>query len=169
MSASLDLALAERLDRTWRTPHRGLRRFFSDVSHVTLGTRFIVTAFVFFVLGGLEALAMRIQLARPENELIGPDLCNQLFTMDGSTMMFLFAVPVMEGIGLLLVPWMVGTRNAAFPRLNAFERTTRTSSAASCSTSASPSTRVRTPAGSATCRFRARATRPASASTSGRR
>jgi cytochrome c oxidase subunit 1 len=63
---------------------------------------------------------MRIQLARPENRFIGPDLYNQLFTTHGTTMMFLFAVPIMTGIGLYLVPMMIGTRNVAFPRLNAF-------------------------------------------------
>ena len=63
---------------------------------------------------------MRIQLARPENNFLGPDLYNQLFTTHGTTMMFLFAVPVMEGMGVYLVPLMVGTRNVAFPRLNAF-------------------------------------------------
>ena len=63
---------------------------------------------------------MRLQLSRPENGLIGPDLYNQLFTMHGTTMMFLFAVPVMEAFAVYLVPLMVGTRNIAFPRLNAF-------------------------------------------------
>ena len=65
-------------------------------------------------------MAMRLQLARPESRLIGPDLYNQLFTMHGTTMMFLFAVPVMEAFAIYLVPLMVGTRNIAFPRLNAF-------------------------------------------------
>ena len=63
---------------------------------------------------------MRLQLARPEANLIGPDLYNQIFTMHGTTMMFLFAVPVMEGMAIYLVPLMIGTRNVAFPRLNAF-------------------------------------------------
>ena len=63
---------------------------------------------------------MRIQLAFPENHFLGPDLYNQFFTVHGTTMMFLFAVPIMEGLGLYFVPLMVGTRNAAFPRLNAF-------------------------------------------------
>ena len=66
------------------------------------------------------ALVMRMQLARPDNSLIGPDRYNQIFTMHGTTMMFLFAVPVMEAMAIYLVPLMVGTRNIAFPRLNAF-------------------------------------------------
>ncbi len=107
------------LTATWAHP-RGVIGWFANTSYLALGRRFIVTAFVFFVLGGLEALAMRLQLARPESQLIGPDLYNQIFTMHGSTMMFLFAVPVMEGMGLFLVPLMIGTRNVAFPRLIAF-------------------------------------------------
>src|SRR4051812_32134342 len=63
---------------------------------------------------------MRVQLARPRNTFLDPDLYNQIFTVHGTTMMFLFAVPVMEGMALYLVPLMVGTRNVAFPRLNAF-------------------------------------------------
>ena len=81
----------------------------------------IVTAFVFFAARRPRSRSlMRLQLARPDNHLLGPDLYNQLFTMHGTTMMFLFAVPVMEGVGVYLVPLMVGTRNIAFPRLNAF-------------------------------------------------
>src|ERR1043166_4249664 len=107
------------LEQTWRKP-TGLRAFFTDVHHTTLGRRFVITAFIFFILGGIEALLMRIQLARPEQHFLNPDLYNQIFTTHGSTMMFLFAVPVMEGIGLSLVPLMIGTRNTAFPRLNQF-------------------------------------------------
>ena len=112
---------AERLEmaRTWGE-RPGLRGWLGTVSHTRIGMRFIVTAFVFFALGGLEALLMRIQLARPESGLLGPDLYNQVFTMHGSTMMFLFAVPVMEGMGLYLVPLMIGARNVAFPRLAAY-------------------------------------------------
>src|SRR5205807_6900432 len=70
--------------------------------------------------GGVEAFLMRVQLAFPENTFLGPDKYNQIFTVHGSNMMFLFAVPVMEGMGVWLVPLMLGTRNVAFPRLNAF-------------------------------------------------
>jgi cytochrome c oxidase subunit 1 len=75
---------------------------------------------VFLALGGALALAMRVQLAQPDQNLISPDRYNQLFTMHGSTMMFLFAVPVMIGVGIYIIPLMVGTRSTAFPRLNAF-------------------------------------------------
>jgi cytochrome c oxidase subunit 1 len=107
------------LERTWQTPG-GPLGWFSTTNHKTIGKRFIITAFIFFLLGGIEAVLMRIQLSRPENRFIGPDLYNQIFTMHGTTMMFLFAVPVMEAMAVYLVPLMVGTRNIAFPRLNAF-------------------------------------------------
>jgi cytochrome c oxidase subunit I+III len=92
----------------------------TSVNHKTIGKRFITTAFVFFILGGILAVLIRIQLARPENHFLGPDLYNQIFTMHGTTMMFLFAVPVMEAMAVYLVPLMMGTRSIAFPRLNAF-------------------------------------------------
>ena len=107
------------LARTWAPPTGWLGWLMVD-DHKVVGRRYIITTFVFLILAGLSALAMRLQLARPDNNLIGPDLYNQLFTMHGSTMMFLFAVPVMEAFAVYLVPLMVGTRNIAFPRLNAF-------------------------------------------------
>src|SRR5215213_1755291 len=114
-----DAELHARLTRTWRTGSGWIERL-SSVDHKVVGRRYIITAFVFLCLGGLSAVVMRLQLARPEGQVVGPDLYNQLFTMHGSTMMFLFAVPVMEAFAVYLVPLMVGTRNIAFPRLNAF-------------------------------------------------
>ncbi|MCA6125224.1 cytochrome c oxidase subunit I [Bradyrhizobium sp. WSM 1704] len=113
------LQLAARLESIWRTPP-GLTGALMSVDHKVIGRRYIVTAFTFLVLGGLLAILMRIQLSGAENRLLSPDLYNQVFTMHGSTMMFLFAVPVMEAFAVYLVPLMVGTRNIAFPRLNAF-------------------------------------------------
>jgi cytochrome c oxidase subunit I+III len=114
-----DEDLERQLAHTWRRG-TGLWGWLSEVSHVSIGRRYLVTAFVFFALGGIEAVLMRLQLSRPESQLIGPDLYDQIFTMHGSTMMFLFAVPVMEGIGICLVPLMIGARNMAFPRLTAY-------------------------------------------------
>ena len=111
--------LDARLATTWSTPP-GLLGWLSTVDHKRVGRRYIVTAFIFLLLGGVLAIAMRLQLARPENRLLGPDLYNQVFTMHGSNMMFLFAVPVMEAVAVFIVPLMIGTRNIAFPRLNAF-------------------------------------------------
>jgi cytochrome c oxidase subunit I+III len=105
-----------RLSVTWgRKP--GLINWLSSTNHKEIGLRYIVTAFVFFLVGGVIALLMRVQLALPRNTFLGPDVYNQLMTVHGTTMMFLFAVPVMEGMGLYLVPLMVGTRNVCFPRL----------------------------------------------------
>jgi cytochrome c oxidase subunit I+III len=112
---SLEAALAE----TWKTPP-GVWNALSTVDHKIIGKRYILTAFVFLALGGALAALMRIQLAQPEARLIGADRYNQIFTMHGANMMFLFAVPVMEAMAVYLVPLMVGTRNIAFPRLNAF-------------------------------------------------
>ena len=109
----------ETLERTWSDPP-GWRGIFCAIDHKRIGRRFIVTAFCFFILGGLLAAAMRLQLARPDSKLIGPDLYNQIFTMHGTTMMFLFAVPVMEAMAVYLVPLMVGARSIAFPRMNAY-------------------------------------------------
>ncbi|MFC3204641.1 cytochrome c oxidase subunit I [Aquamicrobium soli] len=114
-----DATLHDFLAETWKTP-KGLYGWITTVDHKLIGRRYIVTAFLFLVLAGLAAMVMRYQLASPEAGRIGPDLYDQLFTMHGTTMMFLFAVPVMEAFGVYLVPLMIGTRNIAFPRLNAF-------------------------------------------------
>ena len=111
--------LDRRLAATWSTPP-GLWGALSTVDHKIIGRRYIVTAFVFLALGGVLSLLMRLQLAQPEARFIGPDRYNQIFTMHGSNMMFLFAVPVMQAMAIYLVPLMVGTRHIAFPRLNAF-------------------------------------------------
>ena len=116
---SQDLAQEEELAKTWHNL-RGLSGWLSVTTHQQIGMRYIVTAFVFLLLGGFEALLMRLQLATPNNTLLGPGGYNRTFTMHGTTMMFLFAVPMMEGMGIYMVPLMIGTRNVAFPRLNAF-------------------------------------------------
>jgi len=111
--------LHEALCKTWsREP--GLWGWLSTTDHKEVGRRYIVTAFVFLILGGILALLIRAQLATPESGLIDPDRYNQIFTMHGTTMMFLFAVPVMDAMAVFLIPLMLGTRNIAFPRLNAF-------------------------------------------------
>lgn len=111
--------LTSTLTETWTTPS-GLWGALATVDHKIVGRRYIFTAFVFLALGGVLAALMRIQLAQPEARLLSPDRYNQIFTMHGANMMFLFAVPVMEAVAVYFVPLMVGTRNIAFPRLNAF-------------------------------------------------
>jgi cytochrome c oxidase subunit I+III len=107
------------LEQTWRDPP-GLAGALAAINHKTIARRYLITAFAFFIGAGLMAVVMRLQLAMPENTLVGPDLYNQLFTVHGTVMMFLFAVPVMQAMGIYLVPLMVGARSVAFPRMNAF-------------------------------------------------
>src|SRR3982751_6801254 len=109
----------QELERTW-ADEPGLWGWLRSVDHKAIGRRYLGTATVMFLLAGGLAALMRLQLSRPENPLIGPDLYNQLFSTHGTTMMFLFAVPVMQGLGVYFVPLMVGARAIAFPRLVAF-------------------------------------------------
>jgi cytochrome c oxidase subunit I len=111
--------LEERLTRTWSRP-AGIVGWLSAVDHKEIGKRYVVTALIFLALAGALAIAMRLQLSRPNNNLIGAERYNEIFTMHGTTMMFLFAVPVMQGMQIYLTPLMVGTRAMSFPRLTAF-------------------------------------------------
>ncbi|MGH2831259.1 MAG: cytochrome c oxidase subunit I [Solirubrobacteraceae bacterium] len=98
---------------------RGWASWITTTDHKRIGIMYMVTTFVFFCLGGVEALMMRLQLGAPENTLVPPQVYNQLFTMHGSTMIFLFVVPMFAGLANYFVPLMVGARDMAFPRLNA--------------------------------------------------
>jgi cytochrome c oxidase subunit I len=111
--------LADRLDATWARP-RGLIGWLATVDHKEIGIRYIITALAFLALGGLMALHMRLQLMFPDSRWLSAGAFNETFTMHGTTMMFLFAVPVMQGVQIYLTPIMVGTRAMAFPRLTAF-------------------------------------------------
>src|SRR4051812_25162156 len=82
--------------------------------------RYNYTAFFFFFTSGIMALVMRSQLATPESHAVGPEVYNQLMTMHGTTMIFLFNTPVLAGFGNYILPLQLGTRDMAFPRLNAF-------------------------------------------------
>jgi cytochrome c oxidase subunit I len=108
----------QRLRQVWET-RPGLAGWLGTVDHKEIGLRYIVTAFVFFLLAGVEALLMRLQLAVPENTLLDPNAYNQLFTMHGTTMVFLFATPIQSGIANYIVPLLIGSRDMAFPRVNA--------------------------------------------------
>ncbi len=109
---------SQRLHRIWET-EPGLRGFFSTVDHKEIGLRYVITALVFLLLGGVEALALRVQLARPDQQLLSPEHYDQLFTMHGVTMIFLYAAPVLSGFSNYLWPLLLGSRDMAFPRLNA--------------------------------------------------
>ena len=107
-----------KLYRIWETAP-GVKGFFTTVDHKVIGIRYIVTAFIFLALGGMEALVMRMQLARPNMALLTPDQYNQLFSTHGMTMIFLYASPILSGFSNYLWPLLLGSRDMAFPRLNA--------------------------------------------------
>ncbi|MBP9930939.1 MAG: cbb3-type cytochrome c oxidase subunit I [Rhodoferax sp.] len=108
----------EALKKVWETP-TGWRAF-SAVNNNFIGFLFIVTAFGFFVAAGVLSLVMRVQLAAPLAGIVPQETYNQLFTMHGSVMMFLFAVPAVEAIAVLLLPQMIAARDLPFPRLSAY-------------------------------------------------
>lgn len=108
----------EALERAWRAP-TGWRRL-AAVNNTVIGPWYVATALAFFVLAGMLALVMRAQLAVPGGTLVGAATYNQLFTMHGTVMMFLFAVPVVEAMAVWLLPNMLGARDLPFPRLSAY-------------------------------------------------
>ncbi|MGR9086760.1 MAG: cytochrome c oxidase subunit I [Gammaproteobacteria bacterium] len=111
-------ALHDDFMKVWGNPSGW--RALTVVNHTAVGIRFMVTGGIFFLIGGLLAMLIRTQLALPGQTFIGPELYDQLFTMHGTVMMFLFAVPVLEGLALYLIPKMIGARDLLFPRLSAF-------------------------------------------------
>jgi len=111
-------AQAERLLRAWKRPTGW--RYFSAVNNTDVGVWYIAMTFVFFLFAGVLALVMRVQLALPGNEIVSAERYNQLFTVHGSVMMFLFGIPIFEAIAVLLVPQMLASRDLPFPRLSAF-------------------------------------------------
>src|SRR6476659_7255050 len=102
-----------------RAQPRGWTSWVTTTDHKRIGILYLVTTFAFFLIGGVEALMMSLQLGAPENTLLEPQTYNELFTMHGTTMIFLFVVPIMAGFGNYFVPLMIGARDMAFPRLNA--------------------------------------------------
>src|ERR671923_554977 len=103
-----------------RPEPRGFTSWFTTTDHKRIGILYLWTVAAFFVLGGVEALLIRLQLGAPENTLLTPERYNQLFTMHGTTMIFLVVVPVWAGLANYLLPLMIGARDVAFPRLNAW-------------------------------------------------
>ena len=113
MATADTLSLSRRYDA-------GILKWLTTTNHKNIGVLYIVTATVFFLVGGIEALLIRLQLGAPNNTLLSPEAYNQIFTMHGTTMIFLFAMPILVGFGNYVVPLMIGARDMAFPRLNAF-------------------------------------------------
>lgn len=113
------LPLHKQLNAIWRAGP-GWRGKLASVNHSDIGRRFIIAAFVFFAIGGVLAMLMRAQLATPGSAFVGPEVYNQLFTMHGTLMMFLFAIPMFEGLALYMLPKLLGSRDMAYPRMSAF-------------------------------------------------
>ena len=99
---------------------KGLWGWFTTVDHKKIGVLYAVSAMIFFLIGGIEALLLRIQLGSPNNTFLSADAYNQIFTMHGTTMIFLVIMPLSAGLANYLLPLMIGARDVAFPRLNAF-------------------------------------------------
>src|ERR1700722_11676902 len=97
-----------------------LHQWLTTVDHKRLGILYIASALLFLVIGGVEALIIRIQLMHSHNNFISPEVFNRMFTMHGTTMIFFVAMPILFGFANYLVPLMIGARDMAFPRLNAF-------------------------------------------------
>jgi len=110
--------LAERLKRLWETAP-GLYGWLATVDHKEIGLRYIITAFVFLILGGIEALVFRLQLSWSNLHILTPEQYDQLFTVHGMTMIFLYAGPVLSGFSNYLWPLLLGASDMALPRLNA--------------------------------------------------
>jgi cytochrome c oxidase subunit I len=112
-------AAEQQLSALWERP-KGAYAWLSSVDHKELGIRYLVTAFCFLIIGGVEALLMRIQLTRANQAVLTPESYDQIFSMHGITMIFWYAAPILSGFAVYLVPLMIGARDMAFPRLNAF-------------------------------------------------
>jgi cytochrome c oxidase subunit I len=97
-----------------------LHEWVTTVDHKRLGVLYVLLAMIFLIIGGIEAIVIRIQLMRPHNDFVSPQVFNRMFTMHGTTMIFFVIMPVMFGFANYLVPLMIGARDMAFPRLNAF-------------------------------------------------
>lgn len=108
-----------RLSAIWAS-EPGWKGWFSTVNHNDVGVMFLVTSFFYFLVGGILAMLIRAQLATPHSAFAGPEIYSQIFTMHGTIMMFLFAIPTFEGLAIYLLPKMLGTRDLAYPRLGAY-------------------------------------------------
>jgi cytochrome c oxidase subunit 1 len=106
------------VSRVERDP-RGWRAWVGTTDHKRIGVLYLITAFAFFLIGGVEALLMRVQLGTPNNTFLTPERYNEILTLHGTTMVFLFVMPMMAGFANYFVPLMIGARDMAFPRLNA--------------------------------------------------
>src|SRR5712672_2773334 len=116
-SDAIAIQTAEAAGRPWVAT---LHEWVTTVDHKRLGVLYILYALFFLVIGGIEATIIRIQLMHPHNDFVSPQVFNRMFTMHGTTMIFFVAMPILFGFANYLVPLMIGARDMAFPRLNAF-------------------------------------------------
>jgi cytochrome c oxidase subunit I+III len=107
-----------RFNTTWSAP-RGFIGWFRTINNIPIAERFMATGFFFFLVGGVQALMLRWQLGTPENTFLDPETYNQIFTMHGTTMMFLFVIPFIEAVANYVLPMLLGTRDLPFPQLTA--------------------------------------------------
>ena len=114
-----ETAIESRLTELWETP-KTIYGWFATVDHKELGIRYLFTAFLFLIVGGVEALILRLQLFTPRAAVLSPEAYNQIFTLHGITMIFWYASPILSGFAVYLIPLMIGARDLAFPRMNAF-------------------------------------------------
>src|SRR5215813_13565924 len=116
-SNAMTIETAAAPGRSWT---QTLHEWVTTVDHKRIGLLYILFALFFLVVAGAEAMIIRIQLMRPHNDFVSPQVFNRMFTMHGTTMIFFVAMPVLFGFANYLVPLMIGARDMAFPRLNAF-------------------------------------------------
>ncbi|HXX78687.1 MAG TPA: cytochrome c oxidase subunit I [Ktedonobacteraceae bacterium] len=114
ITEGVSIARRRRLSETY------IGEWLMTTDHKKLGIMYMITAFFFFLVGGVDALLIRTQLAEPNGKVLSPEVYNQIFTMHAITMIFLFVMPMLTGLGNYIVPLMIGARDMAFPRLNAF-------------------------------------------------
>ena len=101
------------------TSHKGLWYWLATVDHKKIGTMYGLVSFFWFLVGGIEALLIRLQLGQAESSILSPEVYNQMFTMHGTTMVFLVVMPLSAAFFNWIVPLQIGARDVAFPRLNA--------------------------------------------------
>src|SRR5579871_6402930 len=115
----MSTAVEARLERLWETPNTLWGRL-TTVDHKIIAKRYLVTAMIFLIAGGIEALIIRLQLARSNSSLLTPEMYDQIFSMHAVTMIFWYASPILSGFAVYFVPLLIGARDMAYPRLNAF-------------------------------------------------
>jgi cytochrome c oxidase subunit 1 len=113
-------AIDQTLETKRRPPFDVAYEWVTTVDHKRIGLMYIAYVLIFVLIAGFEVVLMRIQLAVPNNHFVSPQVFNRLFTMHGTTMVFFMGMPILFGFANFLVPLMIGARDMAFPRLNAF-------------------------------------------------